>query len=125
MKFLSDEILEDALINAMELGSNYWFYLPEEELDKVRGAIGNDGVMSLSEKIVKAVMKKGVVLDVYDIEEPDEKIGELDFSNWGGRLGLCYEEARWAIDAESYGRGDAVTSDVILQYLTLGTIVYG
>ena len=95
------------------------------KLDKVRCAIGNDGVMSLSEKIVKAVMKKGVVLDVYDIEEPDEKIGELDFSNWGGRLGLCYEEERWAIDAESDGQGDAETSDVILQYLTLGSIVYG
>lgn len=125
MKFLRDDILQDVIINALELASGYWCYIPEDEISKVRKLQGSDGRTSLSEKIVNAVMYNGVVLNIYDIEEPDEMIGQLDYSKFEQRLQMCYDESRWAIEAEEQGQGDAETSDVILQYLILGEIVYG
>jgi hypothetical protein len=125
MKFLRDDILQDTIINALELGSTYWCYIPDEEIDKVRKSQGSDGRTSLSEKIVQAVMYGGVVLDVYDIEEPDEMIGQLDYSKFSDRMEKCYQDFMWAIDAEADEQGDAETSDIILQHLILGEVVYG
>ena len=123
-KQISRETLENIFVTAIEGGSNYWYYIPNSEIDKVLES--TDVRSSLSERLFEAVYDKGVDIDFYDAEEPDEKLGTLSKSTIQERLQRMLDVGNgWALDNEIEENGDAESSDVVFQYLVMGDIVFG
>lgn len=121
---VSREVLESIFITALEGGSNYWFNFSDEAIDIVNNTIPRTETSSFSERVFSAVYDKGAVIPIHDAEY-HELIGELRIDQMREGLRRCANEALWAIQEEIDERGDASSSDVVFQYMSLGELVYG
>jgi hypothetical protein len=66
------------------------------------------------------------VIPINDREEEDEVIGYISKDTMQERLQkLADSEDCWALDDELNDKGDANSSDVVFQYITMGEVVYG
>ena len=121
---ITREILENIFITALEGGSNYWYWLESDDIEKARGICINS--QSTSEALFEAIYDHGMVLPIYDIESiEDGPIGELDRDTFQERLQKCYNEMPLHLQSELSENGDAESSDVIFQYLALDELIYG
>ena len=122
---IPNETLENIFVTAIEGGSNYWYFLSEDAVKKVRNAIPNKKEPYLSVAIFKAVMS-GVDIDINDAENEDEVLGTISLSTMEQRLQMLADsEQKWALDDELAENGDSSSSDIVFQYLTLGEVVFG
>lgn len=131
------QLLNDAIITAVEGGSNYWYLFKEPACDiieKYKGKYipeihGENGalVWCFSESILPAIMA-GETIPIHDIEEEEGgPVGHLSLAK------LKYGIAKMATDNRSELNclfdenqiADANDADVIFQYICLGEIVYG
>lgn len=119
--------LESVFVTAIEGGSNYWCCFGDDSYDLVRSAVPKTEDECFSTALYKAVVERGVVVPVYDAEDPDEELGVLDVSLFQQRLGeLSKDEGcKWALENECDENGDSSSSDVVFQYLIMGEVVYG
>lgn len=117
---ISREVLENIFVTAIEGGSNYWYHIPDLEVDKIEAneVLGK----SFSERLFDAVYDKGIDIDIHDIENPDDILGTLSRSTMQQRLDEC---PYWAIRQEIEEQGDAESSDVVFQCLTMGEVIFG
>lgn len=123
-KTIDREILENIFVTAIEGGSNYWYDIPDSEYDKIMEATTKG--KSFSERLFEAVYDKGIDVDIYDLEEPEDKLGTLSKNTLQDRLQALTESPHnWALDREIEENGDAETSDVVFQYLVMQDIVFG
>jgi len=123
---VSRETLENIFITALEGGSNYWYYITDETLKKIRDTVPKSADFFLSTAIFKAVMDLGVEVDIHDIEDTDELLGVLSYKTITKRLQLLADSAySWALKNELDDNGDANSSDVIFQYLVMEDVVFG
>lgn len=123
---ISREVLEDIFVTALEGGSNYWYYLPDESIKAIRKAVPKSEDPYLSTAILKAILDHDVKVFVNDAEQEDELIGIISKSTMEARLQLlANSEQKWALDAHIKDEGDAESADVIFQYLAMGEVVYG
>lgn len=123
---ISREVLEDVFVTALEGGSNYWYYLPEESIKAIRKAVPKSEDPYLSTAILKAILDHDVVVPINDAEQEDELIGIISKKTMESRLQLLYDsENRWAMESHMREEGDASSADVVFQYLTMGEVVYG
>jgi hypothetical protein len=124
---VSREVLESIFITALEGGSNYWYQLSDEAIDTIEKAVPSVEWLSLSERMFSAVYDKGATIFIHDAEgdEGDEPIGELNVDTMREGLRRCANESMWALQSEIDGEGDATSSDVVFQYMSLGELVYG
>lgn len=121
------ETLENIFVTALEGGSNYWYDIPDKEIDKVRKAVPREEEEALSMAIFKAIFDKGVEIVIHDVENPEDELGVLNYQIIKERLkdiGLDKHNSKFLI-AEMEGNGDAETSDAIFQLLTMGEITFG
>lgn len=111
-----DEDIVDALVGAFEGGSNYWYYLPNTDMvEKIEGKFKSE-CFTLS-------ALNGAVIPVNDLEmEEDEPtlLGYISKENIERGLKLYIEDGR-TFDP---GEMDADDSDVLLQFIVMGEIVY-
>jgi hypothetical protein len=122
---ISTEVLEDIFVTALEGGSNYWYFLSEDAVQKIRKAVPKSEDPYLSTSILKAILK-GVDVPINDAEDEDEVIGEISLKTMLARLQkLADSKNNSALINHIDGNGDADTADIILQYLAFGEIVYG
>ena len=122
---ISTEVLEDIFVTALEGGSNYWYFLSEDAVKKIREAVPKSEDPYLSTSILKAILK-GVDVPINDAEDEDEVIGEISLKTMLARLQkLADSRNNSALISHIDGNGDADTADIILQYLAFGEIVYG
>jgi hypothetical protein len=122
---ISTEVLEDIFVTALEGGSNYWYFLSEDAVKKIREAVPKSEDPYLSTSILKAILK-GVDVPINDAEDEDEVIGEISLKTMLARLQkLADSRNNSALINHIDGNGDADTADIILQYLAFGEIVYG
>jgi hypothetical protein len=122
---ISTEVLEDIFVTALEGGSNYWYFLSEDAVKKIREAVPKSEDPYLSTSILKAILK-GVDVPINDAEDEDEVIGEISLKTMLARLQkLADSTNNSALINHIDGNGDADTADIILQYLAFGEIVYG
>ena len=118
-------MLEDIFVTALEGGSNYWYFLSEDAVAKIRDAVPKSEDPYLSTSILKAILK-GVEVPINDAEDEDEVIGEISLKTMLARLQkLADSRNNSALINHIDGNGDADTADIILQYLAFGEIVYG
>jgi hypothetical protein len=123
---VSREVLENIVVTALEGGSNYWYCIGEEAINRINSVAPRTNDSSFSERLIKAVFDYGVIVPIHDVEDTDgEPIGELNVKTFEERLELCASEALWALQEEIDERGDAGSSDVVFQYLALGDYIYG
>jgi len=123
---ISREVLEDIFVTALEGGSNYWYYLPEESIKAIREAVPKSEDPYLSTAILKAILDHNVRVLVNDAEQEDELIGIISKSTMQARLQLLSDsDNRWALESHIREEGDASSADVVLQYLAMGEVVYG
>jgi len=123
---ISREVLEDVFVTALEGGSNYWYYLPEESIKAIRKAVPKSEDPYLSTAILKAILDHDVVVPINDAEQEDELIGIISKKTMESRLQLLSDsENRWALESHMREEGDANSADVVFQYLAMGEVVYG
>ena len=123
---ISREVLEDIFVTALEGGSNYWYYLPEESIKAIRDAVPKSEDPYLSTAILKAILDHNVKVLVNDAEQEDELIGIISKSTMQARLQLLSDsDSRWALESHVREDGDASSADVVFQYLAMGEVVYG
>lgn len=118
-----EQVLRDIFTTALEGGSNYWYWLPDN-VDKLIAPAKEEGKFFV-DTLFDAVYKHGVIIPINDVEEPTEQIGTLDRSMFDDRLQACIDNDSWALEAELNEEGDAVSSDIVFQYLALGQVIYG
>jgi hypothetical protein len=119
------KVIFDVFVTALEGGSNYWYSIPDSTIEKVRAVVPKDKCPYISKAIPLALLDHGVDIAINDIENEDEELGVISLLTIGERLQELANESRWALDQELEGNGDAESSDVWLQYLTMGQIVFG
>lgn len=118
-----EEVLRGIFTTALEGGSNYWYWLPDNVYTLIAAA-KEEGKFFV-DTLFDAVYKHGIVIPIHDLEEPTEQIGVLDKSMFADRLQACLDNDSWALEAELNEEGDAVSSDIVFQYLALGKLIYG
>ena len=120
------EVLEDIFVTALEGGSNYWYFLPEESIKAIRKAVPKEEDPYLSTAILKAILDHDVKVSINDAEEEDEVIGVITRGTMQARLQLLSDSnERWALERHMREEGYAGSADVVFQYLTMGEVVYG
>ena len=120
------EVLEDIFVTALEGGSNYWYFLPEDSIKAIRKAVPKSEDPYLSTAILKAILDHDVKIAVNDAENEDEVIGVITRGTMQARLQLLADSnERWALERHMREDGDAGSADVVFQYLTMGEVVYG
>ncbi len=125
-KAISREVLEDVFVTALEGGSNYWYYLPEESVKAIREAVPKSKDPYLSTAILKAILDHNVRVLVNDAENEDELVGIISRLTMESRLQSLWDsEHRWALDRHMNEEGDADSADIVFQYLAMGGVVYG
>jgi hypothetical protein len=124
---ISREILEDIFVTALEGGSNYWYYLPDNSVEAIRKAVPKEEDPYLSTAILKAILDHDVKVAINDAENEEEVIGVITRSTMQGRLQLLADskENKWALERHIREQGDAGSADIVFQYLTMGEVVYG
>jgi len=122
---ISTEVLEDIFVTALEGGSNYWYFLSEDAVSKIRGAVPKSEDPYLSTSILKAILK-GVEVPINDAENEDDVIGEISLKTMLARLQkLADSKNNSALISHIDGNGDADSADIVFQYLAFGEIVFG
>ena len=125
-EIITREILENIFVTAIEGGSNYWYFINEENHEKMRRSVPVEKEQCFSTALFRAVYDEALDIDVHDVEDTEEKIGTLSVRSMFERLDnlMKDEDYRWALFAEIEEQGDAISSDVVFQYLTMGEVVY-
>jgi hypothetical protein len=131
-KEIGRDIVENIFVTALEGGSNDWYWLTDETVAKVRKYVSRKDESALSVAIFKAVMDHGVVVQIHDKEtvgEDDdvpELLGELNMNTVKERLQLLAsnKDYSYALDQELNETGDAITSDVVFQFLVMGECIF-
>ena len=123
---ISRSVLENIFVTAIEGGSNYWYYLSDDAVKLIRKAVPKDVEPYIALAMFKAVLDYNVEVPINDAEDEDEVIGYISNQTIQKRLNdLSNDEGlRWCLDKELSDNGDAETSDVVFQFLTMGDYVY-
>ena len=119
------QVIEDVFVTALEGGSNYWYFLPEKSVNAIRKAVPKSVEPYLSIAISKAIIDHGVEVGINDAEDEDEELGVISMKTMPERLQKLFTESKWAFDYEIDGSGDASSSDIWLQYMAFGEIIFG
>lgn len=113
--------LEDVFVNALEGGSNYWYYLSDEAIDIIRSKVSKEEDGCISTAMLKAIMR-GASVPVNYIENESEVLGVISMLTLKDSLQKCAEERPDLIQDVLDENDDANTADCIFQYLVLDTI---
>jgi hypothetical protein len=125
-KTISKEILGNIFVTALEGGSNYWYYLADDTIRKIRKAVPKSKNPYLSVAILDAILEHNVEIDIHDAEDEEEVLGTITKATMQERLQkLANSEDAWALDNELECNGDATSSDVVFQYIVLGEVTFG
>lgn len=123
---ISEKVIEDIFVTALEGGSNYWLELSSEDMSKVNKLAPKEPI---SVALYKAVMEHEVIVPVFDVDDPvcEDPIGFLDCTKIKSRLEKLVNDPEYRdhLFTEIQEQGDATSSDVCFQYMALGQVIYG
>jgi hypothetical protein len=125
----SNEKITDLLVTALEGGSNYWYYLNDEDIENLRKLFKKDISLSLAEKIGMAVLEKGCTVRVSDVETGEE-LGVLSKDSIREGFTLMLKEDSGFAQIETIAHilcddYDADDADIWFQTVIMKEIVYG
>lgn len=131
------QLVDDMVITALEGGSNYWYWLKIDQqwfevakrydiaLSKKEQPVRTHA-LPLTQRIVNALLNvEGFTLPIYDLEDNDEKLGELTLESFKKACEICITEFpnTWAaLINEHYDADDA---DILFQLSVMGEVKFG
>lgn len=122
---ISDKVIEDIFVTALEGGSNYWLEIADDSIVKAVELVPKEPI---SVALYKAVMEHEVIVPVFDVEDPacEDPIGFLDCTKIKNRLDKLANDPEYRdhLFTEIQKQGDAISSDVCFQYMALGQVIY-
>ena len=126
-KEIPRQVLEDIFVTAIEGGSNYWYFLSDEAVAKIRKAVSVESEPYLSIAISKAILDFGVDVPINDAENEEEVLGTISKTTMQDRLQLLSDDAhyKYALESELNEEGDGDSSDIVFQYLSFGEVIFG
>jgi hypothetical protein len=118
------ELLENVFVTALEGGSNYWYFINSKNSAKIREAVPKSVDACFSTAVLTAILDHGVEVEICDGENPEEVIGVLSTETMESRLNDLEKnkDYSWALQNEIDGNGDAESSDVVFQFLSIGDV---
>lgn len=119
-------VIGNVIVTAIEGGSNYWYYLSDSAVELIRKEVPESTEPYLSIALTKAILDHNVIVPINDAVD-DLVVGYLSNETIQYRLSKLSKDSglKWCLDAELSDSGDAETSDVVFQFLTMGEYVYG
>jgi hypothetical protein len=126
-KEIPRQVLKDIFVTAIEGGSNYWYFLSDDAIAKIRKAVSVESEPYLSIAISKAILDFGVDVPINDAENEDEVLGTISKTTMQDRLQLLSDDAqyKYALESELNEEGDEDSSDIVFQYLSFGKVIFG
>lgn len=124
---LTRDVLENIFVTALEGGSNYWYLIEEEAIKKIREVVP-DRNTPLSIALFEAVYDHNIDVEINDLESPEDVLGVISMKTMPFRLQMCCmgeHNNSWALLNEINENGDAVSSDIIFQYIVMNEVVFG
>ena len=123
---ISRDVLEDVFVTAIEGGSNYWYFLSDHAIAKIRRAVPKEEDPCISTAILKAILDHDVKVEINDADDEEEIVGVITKGTMQARLQLLADSPnKWALDAHVKENGDADSADIVFQYLAMGEVIYG
>jgi len=120
---IPDQEIEDALITALEGGSNYWYFIPDVQVAQRHY---KETSLALSQKVIRAVLEHNETIDVYDVEDENTHLGSITQANIQRGFQLWFAYTQEHDDAIIFDPGmDADAADILFQYIVMGELVYG
>lgn len=120
------EVLEDIFVTAIEGGSNYWYFLSDHAIAKIRRAVPKEEDECISTAILKAILDHDVKVEINDADDEDEIVGVITRGTMQARLQLLADSPnKWALEQHIKEEGDADSADIVFQYLAMGEVIYG
>ncbi len=121
------EHFENVIVTALEGGSNYWYMLYTEDY-KPFLVPRTEQKPALSERIaISLYTNPKFKLPVYDIENPDDLLGEVTQASMFKAFQIAEKEYFfvWQHLVENTEDFDATDADIIFQLATMGKVVFG
>lgn len=117
---ITDQMIEDQIVTALEGGSNYWYYLPDLSM-----LPNKDKNVPVATRIADAVLNHGIEIPVYDNEDETELLGMLSKKSIKKGLEIMSKDYNSHFMDIIEETGDADTGDVFFQHAVMGEIVFG
>ena len=108
------EDITNALVTALEGGSNYWYNIDTMGFGWKKG-------IPHSIQIIEAVLYNDVIFSVYDIEDDGSFLGYLSLENVNRGVDMFLTEFK----GSELGDVDGNLADVFFQYVIMGEVIYG
>lgn len=115
---ISDQQISDQLCNALEGGSNYWYFLPDLTM------LDSDTKLPLVDRIMNA-LNQGKSIPIYDLEDEEIKLGDLNLKGIEKAFNIMDELFPHTLEEIIHESGDVDTGDIFLQLAVMGEIVFG
>jgi hypothetical protein len=113
------ELRLDLLTTALEGGSNYWYLLKSEEFTEINRFQG-----TFVERLFAYILDGGFV-SVYDVENPDEKLGDFNLINIEEAERILEEDFEEYYNNIIEDNWDAYDADTWFQLVIMSAIVFG
>lgn len=123
---IEEQTLEDVFVTALEGGSNHWYFIQDKEIHKVRRLVSREDEECISIALFKAVYHHGAEIEVHSIDDEDELLGVISMHTMESRLQKLAEDDgySWALGECIDEAGDANSSDIVFQFITLNEVIY-
>lgn len=119
---VTDEVITDIIVTALEGGSNSWYYLPDLNNVKRRFPNQEREQTPLPILIAKAVLKKQERVQVFDLEDENEQLGELSIDSIKKAFQLLSENYKSTLASLLNETYDADDADVFFQLAVMGEL---
>lgn len=125
-KNIERQMLVDVFVTAIEGGSNYWYIINDDVIDKVREVVSYQQRPSISVAILDAVLDYSIDVDIHDVENPSDVLGTISASTIKDRIQKLADDSayNYALDGLMSEEYDANSADVIFQYIVLGGVEF-
>ena len=127
IEFTAEELkgfLGDALITALEGGSNYWYMLSESADKKLEKYLKQNKGLCPSECLAAGIMQ-GASFEIEDIET-GETLGSISKASCKRAVQLMLDNGAFGnVSNLVQGEYDGTDADIFFQFAVMGKLVYG
>lgn len=116
-----EQLREDLLVTALEGGSNYWYYISDEDMDNLLSKTEKGNPFSIR---VWQYIKEGNELAIYDVES-EELLGVISLQSMEEGEKNMFENYFEHYSDIKEGNWDADNADIWFQLCVMKDVVFG
>ena len=124
LTILSPYDVTNMLVNALEGGSNYWYYISDNMTDRIYKKTEDLNGEPFVDRMLMAI-QRGLKVKIRDIEDPETILGVLTPESWSKAEKLMIEKHRSHFGDILKENDDATTADIFFQLAVIGELTYG